>query len=75
MLPSVAPSTDAGNGSTPGTQPASVADAPAPSVRHVKRYVVLKPGQTAPPNAPVIVRPTPSPRITVVTRTRQSGKP
>ena len=46
MLPSVAPPADAGNGSTPGTQPASVADAPAPSVRHVKRYVLLKPGQT-----------------------------
>ncbi len=75
MLPSVAPAIDAGVGPPPTTDPASVADAPAPSVRHVKRYVVLKPGQTPPPNAHVLVRPTPTPRVTVVTRTRQSGKP
>ena len=53
-----------------------VADAqPAPSVRHVTRYVVLQPGQTAPPQAPVVVQPTPTPRVKVVTVTRQSGKP
>jgi hypothetical protein len=75
MLPSVAPAADAGGGSSAALDPANVASVPTPSVRHVKRYVVLKPGQTAPPNAPVIVRPTPTPRITVVTRTRQSGKP
>ena len=75
MLPSVAPAADAGGASQPPPAPARVADTPAPSVRHVTRYVVLKPGQTAPPNAPVLVRPTPTPRVTVVTRTRQSGKP
>lgn len=75
MLPSVAPATDAGAVPVPATDPASVANVPAPSVRHVTRYVLLKPGQTAPPHASVLVRPTPTPRITVVTRTRQSGKP
>ena len=75
MLPSVAPAADAGGAAPPTTAPAGVADTPAPSVRHVKRYIVLKPGQTAPPRAHVLVRPTPTPRVTVVTRTRQSGKP
>ena len=37
MLPSVAPATDAGVGSPPTTGPTGIADAPAPSVRHVKR--------------------------------------
>ena len=76
LLPSVVPATDAaGAGSvlTPGQMSGAVV--PAPSVRHVTRYVTLKPGQTAPPHASVIVRPTPTPRVTVVTRTRQSGKP
>ena len=49
--------------------------APAPSVQHVTRIVVLKPGQTAPPQASVIVQPTPTPRVRVITTTRQSGKP
>ncbi len=49
--------------------------APAPSVQHVTRVVVLKPGQTAPPQASVIVQPTPTPRVRVITTTRQSGKP
>ena len=74
MLPSV----------SPAQQPASVADqlaatAPQPDlpVRHVTRYVTLKPGETAPPDSTVIVRPQPTPNVTVriVTRTRQSGKP
>jgi len=60
---------DAGGGTT--TQ-VTLADAPAPSVQHVTRYVQLKPGQTAPPNAVVNQAPTPKPRIVVVT-TRQSG--
>ena len=76
MLPSVTPVTDAaGDGTAQGADQASGAAVPAPSVRHVTRYVVLKPGQTAPPHASVLVRPTPTPRVTVVTRTRQSGKP
>ncbi len=75
MLPSVAPTDAAGGGSALIADQAVGTVAPAPSVRHVKRYVVLKPGQTAPPHASVLVRPTPTPRVTVVTRTRQSGKP
>lgn len=76
MLPSVSPVTDAaGAGSVLAADQANGAEVPAPSVRHVTRYVVLKPGQTAPPHASVLVRPTPTPRVTVVTRTRQSGKP
>ena len=45
---------------------------PAPSVRHVTKYIQLAPGQTAPPNAAVKVVATPKPRVVVVT-TRQSG--
>ena len=76
MLPSISPVTDAaGAGSVLVADQASGAAVPAPSIRHVTRYVVLKPGQTAPPHASVLVRPTPTPRVTVVTRTRQSGKP
>lgn len=76
MLPSVTPVTDAaGAGSALAADQAGGAAVPAPSVRHVTRYVTLKPGQTAPPHASVLVRPTPTPRVTVVTRTRQSGKP
>lgn len=69
LLPSVAPRTVVDGGLT-----AEVV-APAPSVQHVTRIVVLKPGQTAPPQASVIVQPTPTPRVRVVTTTRQSGKP
>ncbi len=69
MLPSVTPA------------PATVADiaaltdatTPGPSVIHVTRVVMLKPGQTAPPQASVVVPPTPTPRVKVVTTTRQSG--
>ena len=76
MLPSVSPVTDAaGAGSVLVADQSSGAADPAPSIRHVTRYVVLTPGQTAPPHASVLVRPTPTPRVTVVTRTRQSGKP
>lgn len=74
MLPSVVPVTDAA-GSVATTGQVLDAAVAAPSVRHVTRYVTLKPGQTAPPHASVITRPTPTPRVTVVTRTRQSGKP
>lgn len=48
---------------------------PAPSIEHRTRYVQLKPGQTAPPSAVVKAAPVPTPRIVVVTTTRQSGKP
>ena len=42
---------------------------------HVTRVVTLSPGQTAPPNAPVVVQPTPTPRVRVKVVTRQSGQP
>jgi hypothetical protein len=51
------------------TEPAG----PAPSVKHVIKYVQLKPGQTAPPKAVVKQAPALPPRVVVVT-TRQSGK-
>jgi hypothetical protein len=73
MLPSITPepvAQDAGTVAVAAVQP-------EPSVRHVTRYVTLKPGQTAPPQSTVIVRPKPTPivKVKVVTRTRQSGKP
>ena len=45
---------------------------PQPEVVHVARYVTLKPGQTAPPQAVVQQQPAPAPR-TVIVRTKQSG--
>jgi len=72
MLPSVAPASTP----APVTLSADVVAAAEPPVIHVLRIVQLKPGETAPPQAAVIVRPTPTPRVTVVTTTtRQSGKP
>lgn len=68
-------------------EPASTqVDPGAVAVRHVTRYVYLKPGQTAPPGARVVRQPDPSPRVivtqlpapaprTVVVTTRQSGVP
>lgn len=47
---------------------------PSVPVTHVTRFVQLKPGQTAPPNAPVKAAPAATPRVVVVTTTRQSGK-
>ena len=70
LLPSVAPRPAVVDGGL-----TSEVVAPAPSVQHVTRVVVLKPGETAPPQASVVVRPTPTPRVRVVTTTRQSGKP
>jgi hypothetical protein len=67
MLPSVLPASAAAN-------PPSVAQQQPQNVQHVTQYVQLQPGQTAPPNAPVVVQPTPTPRVQVVTRTRQSGR-
>lgn len=53
----------------------TVADTSVAPVRHVIRYIQLKPGQTAPPNAAVqAAAPQPTPRVVVVTTTRQSGK-
>jgi hypothetical protein len=74
MLPSVAPTPTASAELAPVA--ATVAQ-PAPSVQRVTRYVQLKPGETAPPQSTVVVRPDPTPRVTVkvVTQTRQSGKP
>jgi hypothetical protein len=71
MLPSVTPSAVA----AVETVDTTTTTAPAPSVRHVTRVVTLSPGQTAPPNAPVVVQPTPTPRVRVKVVTRQSGQP
>jgi hypothetical protein len=77
LLPSVAPLPDAAaaGGLVADAAVATADVVAAPSVRHVTRFVTLKPGQTAPPQAQVIVQPTPTPRVHVVTRTRQSGRP
>lgn len=68
MLPSVLPA-----GVANGASGVS-ATQQQPAVRHVTHYVTLQPGQTAPPNAPVVVQPTPTPQVQIVTRTRQSGR-
>ena len=68
LLPSVLPREAA------PVQVAEVVPVPQPSVVHVTRVVQLLPGQTPPPQALVVVQPTPKPRIHVVT-TRQSGMP
>jgi hypothetical protein len=70
LLPSVVPAAAADPGSA-----TIVADAVPVAVKHVTQYVQLKPGQTAPPQAAVVAAPRPTPRIVVVTTTRQSGKP
>jgi hypothetical protein len=74
MLPSVAaePATAA---DAVTLDPAAAAVGPEPSVRHVTRYVTLAPGQTAPSQSTVVVRPDPTPqvRVKVVTKSRQSG--
>lgn len=71
MLPSVTPSAVA----AVETVDATTTTVPAPSVRHVTRVVTLNPGQTAPPDAQVVVQPTPTPRVRVKVVTRQSGQP
>lgn len=74
LLPSVAPAASAGSASSEA--PVTVAaDAGPQPIRRVTRYVQLKPGQTAPPQASVVAAPKPTPRVVVVTTTRQSGKP
>lgn len=80
MLPSVAPADAAAAGLSPDSGSSVAADT-APQVVHVKRYVTLEPGQTAPPQSTVVVPAQPAPQATsrpkakprVVTRTRQSG--
>ncbi len=71
MLPSVTPSQVVAVAAVDTT----TALGPQPSVVHVTRTVTLQPGQTAPPNASVVVQPNPTPRIVVKTVTKQSGKP
>jgi hypothetical protein len=71
LLPSVVPAASAGAAGTATV----VAEAAPLAVKHVTRYVQLKPGQTAPPQASVVAAPKPTPRVVVVTTTRQSGKP
>jgi hypothetical protein len=78
LLPSVVPSTTASAGGVSGADSGAatiVADAGPLPVKHVTRYVQLEPGQTAPPQAPVVAAPRPTPRVVVVTTTRQSGMP
>jgi hypothetical protein len=76
MIPSVAPAQDAAAVADPNANTAAVVQ-PEPSVLHVTKFVTLQPGQVAPPQSTVIVRPQPTPivRTKVVVRTRQSGKP
>jgi hypothetical protein len=69
LLPSVTPPP------ANGTVVAADAVGPSPSVIHVTRVVMLQPGQTPPPQAQVVTLPTPTPRVRVVTTTRQSGAP
>jgi hypothetical protein len=58
--------TDPAAAPDPTAKPDRVAQAPADSgVRHVTRYIHLKPGQTAPPGAKVIAADAPTPRIVV----------
>lgn len=77
MLPSVSPTEVVVAADTTGL----TAVAPEPSVLHVTRYVTLQPGQTAPPQSSVVVKPQPTPRVTVkVVKqvqvvTKQSGQP
>lgn len=71
LLPTVVPATTAGAATTTTLATAD----PLPSIQHVTRYVQLKPGETAPPQAAVVAAPKPTPRVVVVTTTRQSGKP
>ena len=68
LLSSSGANGDVGTVQTAVTLPAD----PTPVVRHVVRYVQLKPGETAPPKAVVKQAPAPKPRVVVVT-TRQSG--
>lgn len=72
MLPSVVPDQVAVADAVDTT---TTALGPAPSVIHVTKVVTLEPGQTAPPNASVVVRPQPTPRIRVKVVTKQSGTP
>ena len=80
MLPSVSPAEVVVAADTT-SMTAVVAVMPEPSVVHVTRYVTLKPGQTAPPQSSVLVKPQPTPHVTVKivkkvqVVTRQSGKP
>jgi len=54
-----------GNTSASVVPPQTVIPAQNVQVRHVIRYVHLKPGQTAPPGAKVITAKAPAPRIVV----------
>lgn len=64
-------STAAGGGVTQTTVVLPVQ--PTPAASHVIRYVQLKPGQTAPPQAIVKQAPASTPRVVTVTTT-QSGR-
>jgi len=68
----LAPSAGANAGTTTVTS-ATTPTGPSAPVRHDIRYVQLKPGETAPPEAVVKQAPAPKPRVVVIT-TRQSGK-
>jgi hypothetical protein len=73
----------AGSTGDPGTAVITIQQpVPTPIVKHVKRYITLKPGQTPPPSALATQLPAPTPRVIVVqaprqvvVTTRQSGRP
>jgi hypothetical protein len=67
----LAPASTTAGGSVQQTTMVIPAPPPAP-VTHVVKYVQLKPGQTAPPQAVVKQAPAPTPRVVIVTTT-QSG--
>ncbi len=67
----IAPAGYAASGAV-GQTTISLPAGPTPVVQHVVKYVQLKPGETAPPQAVVKQAPAPAPRVVVVT-TRQSG--
>jgi len=62
-------------GAVGGAVTAAAAAAGQPEVVHVVRYVTLKPGQTAPPQAVVQQQAAPAPRIVTVTTHQSGAKP
>jgi hypothetical protein len=66
VQPDYAATADQATVAGPAADPHAVAQAPASGdVRHVTRYVYLKPGETAPPGATVIAANAPKPRVVV----------
>jgi hypothetical protein len=66
VQPDYAATADQPGVSDPAADPFAVAQAPTTGdVRHVTRYIYLKPGQTAPPGATVVAANAPTPRVVV----------